>query len=90
MFSIFFSAENPRNFAEVKRTRVDKYKSSFWRMLDAGVCMPPSAFEACFTSSAHTSEDVAATLNAFELACAGFARVGSAEDQSAGLVSGGG
>ena len=90
MFSIFFSAENPRNFAEVKQTRVDKYKSSFWRMLDAGVCMPPSAFEACFTSSAHTSEDVAATLNAFEQACAGFARVGSAEDQRAGLVSGGG
>jgi glutamate-1-semialdehyde 2,1-aminomutase len=47
----------------------DRFNRFFHAMLDAGVYFAPSAFEAGFVSSAHTAEDIAATLACAE---AGF------------------
>jgi glutamate-1-semialdehyde 2,1-aminomutase len=37
-------------------------------MLEQGIYLPPSQFEACFISSAHNEQDIADTLNAVEIA----------------------
>ena len=61
MFSIFFTDSDEvtavRNYAEAGRQRTDRFGAFFHAMLDQGVYLPPSAFEAWFLSSAH--DDVA-------------------------------
>jgi glutamate-1-semialdehyde 2,1-aminomutase len=64
MFSVFFCDGPVSNFANVKRTDVKRYARWFHAMLDAGVYLAPSAFEAAFVSSAHGEEEIAATLAA--------------------------
>jgi glutamate-1-semialdehyde 2,1-aminomutase len=53
MFTPFFSAEPVRDFAGAKRTDREAYPRFFHAMLEAGVYLPPSAFEAAFASSVH-------------------------------------
>jgi glutamate-1-semialdehyde 2,1-aminomutase len=53
MFTPFFTAGPVRTFAEAKRTDRDAYSRFFHAMLDGGVYLPPSPFEAAFTSSVH-------------------------------------
>jgi glutamate-1-semialdehyde 2,1-aminomutase len=53
MFTPFFTAGPVRSFAEAKRTDRDAYSRFFHAMLDGGIYLPPSAFEAAFTSSVH-------------------------------------
>jgi glutamate-1-semialdehyde 2,1-aminomutase len=57
MFSIFFSEGSPpghpvTNFAEAKTQNVAAFRAFFHAMLDRGVYLPPSAFEAWFVSTA--------------------------------------
>ena len=68
MFSVFFRKEVPRDFDEVKDSDADTFKRYFWAMLDEGVYLAPSAFEAGFTSAAHTDEVIDHTLDAAERA----------------------
>ncbi|HEX9892883.1 MAG TPA: glutamate-1-semialdehyde 2,1-aminomutase, partial [Gemmatimonadales bacterium] len=53
MLTPFFGAGPVRNYDEVKRTDRSSYARFFHAMLEAGVYLPPSAFEAWFTSAAH-------------------------------------
>ena len=53
MFTPFFSAEPVRNFADAKRADRDAYNQFFHALLEGGVYMPPSAFEAAFSSTVH-------------------------------------
>ncbi|MDQ5839664.1 MAG: glutamate-1-semialdehyde 2,1-aminomutase, partial [Chloroflexota bacterium] len=53
MFTPFFTAEAVRDFAGAKRTDREAYKRFFHAMLEAGVYLPPSPFEAAFASSVH-------------------------------------
>jgi glutamate-1-semialdehyde 2,1-aminomutase len=53
MFTPFFTAEPVRDFAGAKRTDREAYTSFFHAMLEAGVYLPPSPFEAAFASSVH-------------------------------------
>ena len=57
MFSIFFTPDaevtEVRDFAGASRQRTDRFAAFFHAMLDHGVYLPPSAFEAWFLSSAH-------------------------------------
>jgi glutamate-1-semialdehyde 2,1-aminomutase len=53
MFTPFFSAKPVRTFAEAKRSDVPAYAQFFHAMLEAGVYLPPSAFEASFSSIVH-------------------------------------
>ncbi|MGH3363505.1 MAG: aminotransferase class III-fold pyridoxal phosphate-dependent enzyme, partial [Nocardioidaceae bacterium] len=56
MFSVFFVEEGVSevtDFAAAAGQRTDRFKAFFHAMLDQGVYLPPSAFEAWFLSSAH-------------------------------------
>jgi glutamate-1-semialdehyde 2,1-aminomutase len=64
MFTPFFTAEAVWDFADAKRTDRNAYSRFFHAMLEAGVYLPPSAFEAAFSSAVHGE----AELEAFEAA----------------------
>ena len=64
MFSVFLTGEVPKSFADVKKADVQLFSRFFWHMLDRGVYLAPSAFEAGFTSIAHSDEDFDRTLEA--------------------------
>jgi glutamate-1-semialdehyde 2,1-aminomutase len=68
LFSFVFGAEAaaqaPRTYAEVQRQEVFRYGPFFHAMLDAGVSLPPSVFEAWFVSNAHDEQAVSRILEA--------------------------
>ena len=62
----FFLCEGPvRNFEDAKATDSERFGKLHRAMLERGVYLAPSAFEAGFTSLAHSDADIEATLNAF-------------------------
>jgi glutamate-1-semialdehyde 2,1-aminomutase len=65
MFGLFFTAE-PKvdTFAKVMACDVQRFRRFFHAMLDAGVYLAPSAFEAGFMSAAHCAADIDATVAA--------------------------
>lgn len=57
MFSVFWGLETPpRDFAAAQQQETWRYGPFFHAMLDAGVYLPPSAFEAWFVSAAHDED----------------------------------
>jgi glutamate-1-semialdehyde 2,1-aminomutase len=64
MFGLYFAATPPTSFAEVMRCDKEKFNRFFHAMLDHGVYLAPSAFEAGFVSAAHTDADIGATIAA--------------------------
>ena len=64
MFGIFFRPAAPASFAEVMQCDRERFNRFFHGMLDNGVYLAPSAYEAGFTSSAHTQADLDATFAA--------------------------
>jgi glutamate-1-semialdehyde 2,1-aminomutase len=64
MFGLYFSAQPPASYAEVMQCDKDAFNRFFHAMLDAGVYLAPSAFEAGFVSAAHTDADIQFTLDA--------------------------
>jgi glutamate-1-semialdehyde 2,1-aminomutase len=64
MFGLFFSAERVRSYAQAVRCDVAAFRRFFHGMLERGVYLAPSAFEAGFVSSAHADVDLEATLAA--------------------------
>ena len=67
MFGLFFTRERSVDtFAKVMACDVDRFRRFFHAMLDAGVYLAPSAFEAGFLSAAHTPADIDATVAAAE------------------------
>jgi glutamate-1-semialdehyde 2,1-aminomutase len=65
MFGLFFSNEKTvSRFSQVMACDVDRFKRFFHGMLDQGVYLAPSAFEAGFVSAAHADEDLQATVDA--------------------------
>jgi len=72
MFSLFFTSEEPRNWSTVRACDTDRFAEFFRRMLDRGVYLAPSQFEAGFLSSAHSDEVIQATLDAARQTFAGL------------------
>ena len=73
MFGLFFtSAEAVANFEQVSACDVERFKQFFHSLLEQGVYLAPSAFEAGFVSTAHDEEAISHTLAAAERA---FARL---------------
>ncbi|MCB8890617.1 glutamate-1-semialdehyde 2,1-aminomutase [Vreelandella malpeensis] len=71
MFGLFFTAQSRvDNFAQATACDPEVFRRFFGAMLDHGVYLAPSAFEAGFMSSAHTPEDIQKTLDAAEKAFA--------------------
>ena len=65
MFGLFFSGETPlRYFRQVMNCDVDRFRKFFHGMLEEGIYLAPSAFEAGFISAAHTDADIDATIAA--------------------------
>jgi glutamate-1-semialdehyde 2,1-aminomutase len=62
--TIFFTAGPVRNYTDAKRSDTKRYARFFREMLDRGIFLAPSQFEATFISAAHTSADVDRTLAA--------------------------
>ncbi len=73
MFSVFFCDGPVRDFADASRTDAAAYAAFFHSMLDAGVYLPPSAYEAWFLSSAHDDRAVQTVLDALPAAAAAAA-----------------
>ena len=68
MFSLFFGIDRAENYDDVANSNIDQFNAFFHIMLDQGVYLAPSAFEAGFIGAAHDSDLIAATLNAAEVA----------------------
>jgi glutamate-1-semialdehyde 2,1-aminomutase len=64
MFGLYFSANAPTSYAEVMACDKDAFNRFFHAMLEKGVYLAPSAFEAGFVSAAHSDADIAATIAA--------------------------
>jgi glutamate-1-semialdehyde 2,1-aminomutase len=64
MFSVFFKDAAVTNFAEASEQDIPAYNAFFHAMLEAGVYLPPSAYEAWFLSSAHDDRAVQQVLDA--------------------------
>ncbi|MBG6237483.1 glutamate-1-semialdehyde 2,1-aminomutase [Mycetocola sp. CAN_C7] len=56
LFSFVFAARHPRNYADVQAQESWRYAPFFHAMLDGGVSLPPSVFEAWFVSAAHDDD----------------------------------
>jgi glutamate-1-semialdehyde 2,1-aminomutase len=64
MFGLYFRAASPASFAEVMQCDKDKFNRFFHAMLERGVYLAPSAYEAGFVSAAHGAAEVEETLKA--------------------------
>ena len=64
MLTAFFTGAPVRDYATVKNADVRRYGVFFRAMLERGVSLAPSQFEAAFVSLAHTTEDLDATVAA--------------------------
>jgi len=74
MFGFFFTEEKQvSTFAQVCACDQERFKAFFHAMLEEGVYLAPSAFEAGFMSAAHTEQDVADTIAAADRVFAKFA-----------------
>ena len=63
MFGIYFSARPPQSYAEVMSCDREAFNRFFHAMLDEGVYLAPSAFEAGFVSAAHSAADIDQTVS---------------------------
>lgn len=70
MFGLYFRESIPTSFAEVSDANIEAFKVFFHAMLDQGVHLAPSAFEAGFVSAKHDDAIIAQTLDAAEKAFA--------------------
>ncbi|MDD5730118.1 MAG: glutamate-1-semialdehyde 2,1-aminomutase [Candidatus Omnitrophica bacterium] len=61
LFTVFFTGQRVTDFKQASSADSGMYAKYFWRMLQNGIAMPPSQFEANFVSFAHTNEYLAAT-----------------------------
>ncbi|KXS38239.1 glutamate-1-semialdehyde 2,1-aminomutase [Modicisalibacter tunisiensis] len=75
MFGVFFTGQRRvDDFAQAGACDVERFRRFFTAMLDHGVYLAPSPFEAGFMSSAHGDADIHATLDAAERVFAAMAR----------------
>ena len=70
MFGLYFSPRIPDSYASVMACDKERFNRFFHAMLDAGIYLAPSAFEAGFVSAAHTPDDIATTISKAEAAFA--------------------
>ena len=74
MFGLYFAAEVPTTYAAMMSSDKDRFNRFFHLMLDAGVYLAPSAFEAGFVSAQHDDAVIAETIAAAKKAFAELAK----------------
>jgi glutamate-1-semialdehyde 2,1-aminomutase len=68
MFTVFFTEADVIDYASAKTSDTKAFASYYRAMLEQGVYLPPSQFEAAFLSTAHTEREIEKTLRAFRMA----------------------
>jgi glutamate-1-semialdehyde 2,1-aminomutase len=66
LFSVFLDVESVTNYEEALKADKSAFNTFFAKMLDQGIYLAPSAFEAWFVSVAHSDEDINYTLDCAE------------------------
>jgi glutamate-1-semialdehyde 2,1-aminomutase len=64
MFTLFFNPDRVTSYEVSARNDTDRFAKYFWGMIDRGVYLPCSQFEANFLSIAHSESDIDATIAA--------------------------
>jgi glutamate-1-semialdehyde 2,1-aminomutase len=72
MWTVFFTGEPVTDYDTAKKSDTARFARFFWAMLDRGVYLPCSQFEAAFISAAHTKEHIEQTLEVARDALAGL------------------
>jgi glutamate-1-semialdehyde 2,1-aminomutase len=62
MLTLFFNPGPVTNWDSASKCDTEMFSKYFWGLLDRGVYMPCSQFEALFISNAHTDEDIEYTI----------------------------
>jgi glutamate-1-semialdehyde 2,1-aminomutase len=65
MFQIFFTSETVKDEASAKKANARMFRKLFDELLKQGIFIPPSQFETCFVSYAHTEDDADKTVEAY-------------------------
>jgi glutamate-1-semialdehyde 2,1-aminomutase len=65
MFTLFFTEGPVRDYSSAKKSDTKRFAQFFIEMINQGIYLPPSQFEACFISLAHTQKDLDKTIEAF-------------------------
>jgi glutamate-1-semialdehyde 2,1-aminomutase len=68
MMTLFFHGDPVSDWESASRCDTKRFARYFWRLIEQGVYMPCSQFEALFVSTAHTDADIDATIAAAEKA----------------------
>lgn len=76
LFSVFFTGEGVANYESARQQNTRRYAAFFHAMLERGVNLPPSAYEAWFVSSAHDEAAVEKIADALPHAARAAARAG--------------
>jgi len=66
MFQIFFASHPITDYVTAKSSDTKKFSIYFRELLKQGVFIPPSQFETCFLSTAHSKDDLESTIEAFD------------------------
>jgi glutamate-1-semialdehyde 2,1-aminomutase len=64
MFTFFFTDQPVTDYESAKRSSTERFGQFFRRMLERGIYLAPSQFEAAFVSAAHTPADIQKTIEA--------------------------
>jgi glutamate-1-semialdehyde 2,1-aminomutase len=64
MWTLFFNPEPVTDYDVARRSDTARFARFFWALMDRGVYLPCSQFEAAFLSTAHTGEHIDQTLAA--------------------------
>jgi len=62
--TVFFTDKSVRNYQGAKTSNTKRYARYFREMLERGIFLAPSQFEAAFVSAAHTEKDIERTIAA--------------------------
>jgi glutamate-1-semialdehyde 2,1-aminomutase len=64
MLTLFFNSDYVTDWPSASRSDTARYARYFWNLIDCGIYMPCSQYEALFVSTAHTESDIDATVSA--------------------------
>jgi glutamate-1-semialdehyde 2,1-aminomutase len=66
MFQIFFTPSEVYDYESAKKADKTKFMNYHRKLLEKGIFIPPSQFETCFISTAHSKEDIEKTVEAIK------------------------
>jgi glutamate-1-semialdehyde 2,1-aminomutase len=73
MMTLFFNNSPVTDWPSANRSDRKRFAEYFWGMIERGIYMPCSQFEALFFSRCHTDADIEATIEAAQEVCAQLA-----------------